>query len=222
MGTLTWRLVAIARNCWSGRGCKRSANGTSTYRLVVEQQPKRARMCGFGDKDRRPITPPPCVKLVVTDLQGKEVDVKYALRHLLPLFQKKKKKKLLVLTRHLYKARLNTGCSSSTSTYGTRTVPERLTSCGTRAARPPSHPRRRRRMGASRRAHPPLRISCRRTASHHTPARTWAGTGSQACRSTACLPGTARRHHPTAKRRSRDITPNVSTSPWWAVQVPRP
>ncbi|CAI4216723.1 unnamed protein product [Parascedosporium putredinis] len=25
-------------------------------KLVVEQQPKRARMCGFGDKDRRPIT----------------------------------------------------------------------------------------------------------------------------------------------------------------------
>lgn len=37
-------------------------------------------MCGFGDKDRRPITPPPCVKLVVTDLNGKEVDVKYVAR----------------------------------------------------------------------------------------------------------------------------------------------
>jgi len=47
------------------------------FRLVVEQQPKRARMCGFGDKDRRPITPPPCVRLIVTDLSGKEVDVKY-------------------------------------------------------------------------------------------------------------------------------------------------
>ncbi|KEZ44234.1 hypothetical protein SAPIO_CDS3176 [Scedosporium apiospermum] len=45
------------------------------YTLVVEQQPKRARMCGFGDKDRRPITPPPCVRLIVTDLSGKEVDV---------------------------------------------------------------------------------------------------------------------------------------------------
>ncbi|EHK26694.1 uncharacterized protein TRIVIDRAFT_167298 [Trichoderma virens Gv29-8] len=32
-------------------------------------------MCGFGDKDRRPITPPPCVRLVITDLAtGKEID----------------------------------------------------------------------------------------------------------------------------------------------------
>lgn len=35
----------------------------------------RARMCGFGDKDRRPITPPPCVRLIITDIiTGKEVD----------------------------------------------------------------------------------------------------------------------------------------------------
>ncbi|KAK0124698.1 hypothetical protein ONS95_009641 [Cadophora gregata] len=45
------------------------------YELFVMQQPKRARMCGFGDKDRRPITPPPCVQLVITDVaSGKEVD----------------------------------------------------------------------------------------------------------------------------------------------------
>ncbi|KAI0997770.1 Velvet complex subunit 2 [Podosphaera aphanis] len=45
------------------------------YQLLVVQQPQRARMCGFGDKDRRPITPPPCVKLIVTDLDtGKESD----------------------------------------------------------------------------------------------------------------------------------------------------
>ena len=44
------------------------------YDLVVEQQPIRARMCGFGDKDRRPITPPPCVRLVVYDTHtGQEV-----------------------------------------------------------------------------------------------------------------------------------------------------
>ena len=46
------------------------------YQLQVVQQPQRARMCGFGDKDRRPITPPPCVRLIVTDPKtGKEVDV---------------------------------------------------------------------------------------------------------------------------------------------------
>ncbi|KAH9902026.1 hypothetical protein F4778DRAFT_770840 [Xylariomycetidae sp. FL2044] len=45
------------------------------YRLEVVQQPLRARMCGFGDKDRRPITPPPCIRLVVMDkTTGKEVD----------------------------------------------------------------------------------------------------------------------------------------------------
>lgn len=47
------------------------------YSLHVEQQPDRARMCGFGDKDRRPITPPPCIKLIVTDvLTGRQLSVK--------------------------------------------------------------------------------------------------------------------------------------------------
>lgn len=44
------------------------------YELRAVQQPARARMCGFGDKDRRPITPPPCVELVVTDCRtGKRI-----------------------------------------------------------------------------------------------------------------------------------------------------
>ncbi|PHH63679.1 hypothetical protein CDD81_5551 [Ophiocordyceps australis] len=45
------------------------------YQLDVVQQPRRARMCGFGDKDRRPITPPPCVRLIITDATtGHEID----------------------------------------------------------------------------------------------------------------------------------------------------
>lgn len=40
--------------------------GDYRYTLQVDQQPQRARMCGFGDKDRRPITPPPCVRLIIT------------------------------------------------------------------------------------------------------------------------------------------------------------
>jgi len=49
-------------------------NGLS-YTLQINQQPDRARMCGFGDKDRRPITPPPCVRLVIADsATGKEAD----------------------------------------------------------------------------------------------------------------------------------------------------
>ena len=55
-----------------------TTDDTRLYRLVCVQQPRRARMCGFGDKDRRPITPPPCVRLIITDLTtGKEVDVKW-------------------------------------------------------------------------------------------------------------------------------------------------
>lgn len=49
-------------------------NDQYRFTLIVEQQPLRARMCGFGDKDRRPITPPPCVRLEIRDLRtGLEV-----------------------------------------------------------------------------------------------------------------------------------------------------
>jgi hypothetical protein len=41
--------------------------GNQVFKLEVGQQPVRARMCGFGDKDRRPLTPPPCVRLTITD-----------------------------------------------------------------------------------------------------------------------------------------------------------
>ena len=45
------------------------------FTLEVMQQPQRARMCGFGDKDRRPITPPPCIRLIVHSVKtGEEVD----------------------------------------------------------------------------------------------------------------------------------------------------
>ncbi|GAA6005708.1 hypothetical protein JCM10207_005302 [Rhodosporidiobolus poonsookiae] len=38
-----------------------------SYILEVVQQPVRARMCGFGDKDRRPISPPLIIKLSARD-----------------------------------------------------------------------------------------------------------------------------------------------------------
>ncbi|CAG8574693.1 4302_t:CDS:2 [Ambispora leptoticha] len=44
---------------------------TWKYEIVVAQQPVRARMCGFGDKDRRPISPAPVIQLIVKDGQGK-------------------------------------------------------------------------------------------------------------------------------------------------------
>ncbi|GAA5994697.1 velvet factor family protein [Rhodotorula paludigena] len=37
------------------------------YTVTVVQQPIRARMCGFGDKDRRPISPPLIVQLTAVD-----------------------------------------------------------------------------------------------------------------------------------------------------------
>ncbi|KAL6892031.1 velvet factor domain-containing protein [Trichoderma evansii] len=45
------------------------------YHLDVVQQPQRARMCGFGDKDRRAITPPPCIRVIITNIAtGKEIN----------------------------------------------------------------------------------------------------------------------------------------------------
>jgi hypothetical protein len=44
------------------------------YKLTVVQQPLHARMCGFGEKDRRPVDPPPIVKLNVFDATGQEYE----------------------------------------------------------------------------------------------------------------------------------------------------
>ncbi|PWN50313.1 hypothetical protein IE53DRAFT_369016 [Violaceomyces palustris] len=45
------------------------------YRLVIAQNPSRCRSCGFGDKDRRPLSPTLIVKLVITDAStGAEID----------------------------------------------------------------------------------------------------------------------------------------------------
>lgn len=43
------------------------------YQIIVVQSPSRARMCGFGDKDRRPLSPTLIVKLIITNLStGRE------------------------------------------------------------------------------------------------------------------------------------------------------
>ena len=69
---------------WEGRA----------WALEVVQQPVRARMCGFGDKvwfdsvhmytdakasqDRRPISPPPCIRLLIFDPKtGDEINYEY-------------------------------------------------------------------------------------------------------------------------------------------------
>ncbi|KAL1409541.1 hypothetical protein Q8F55_003525 [Vanrija albida] len=43
------------------------------YVLEVIQQPQRARACGFGDKDRRPLSPPPIIQLRIFDKMGKAI-----------------------------------------------------------------------------------------------------------------------------------------------------
>jgi hypothetical protein len=63
---------ALAAQTEEGPGSLSGNNGKYRFELRVEQQPQRARMCGFGDKDRRPITPPPCVRLLVFDLKTNE------------------------------------------------------------------------------------------------------------------------------------------------------
>ncbi|KAK0711496.1 velvet factor-domain-containing protein [Lasiosphaeris hirsuta] len=39
----------------------------SEYRIIVRQQPSAARSCGFGERDRRVIDPPPIVQLTIHD-----------------------------------------------------------------------------------------------------------------------------------------------------------
>ncbi|KAL0080504.1 hypothetical protein F4703DRAFT_1869020 [Phycomyces blakesleeanus] len=50
------------------------SNDERNFELVVVQQPLRARMCGFGDKDRRPISPPPILQLSIRTKDGQEIN----------------------------------------------------------------------------------------------------------------------------------------------------
>ncbi|RXK41275.1 hypothetical protein M231_01425 [Tremella mesenterica] len=62
-----------------------SAGGGWTYHLEVIQQPIRARACGFGDKDRRPLSPPPIIRLWVRTATGETVDPNHINVHFLIL-----------------------------------------------------------------------------------------------------------------------------------------
>ncbi|KAJ2156804.1 hypothetical protein GGF46_004946 [Coemansia sp. RSA 552] len=48
----------------------RTEGRVEKYDLAMAQHPVRARMCGFGEKDRRPLDPPPVVRLRVRDDRG--------------------------------------------------------------------------------------------------------------------------------------------------------
>ncbi|KAI0832638.1 velvet factor-domain-containing protein [Trametes gibbosa] len=49
--------------------------GDKLYSLEVVQHPIRARMCGFGDKDRRPLAPAAVAKMIVRRQDGSYADV---------------------------------------------------------------------------------------------------------------------------------------------------
>ncbi|KAI8879559.1 hypothetical protein K501DRAFT_325447 [Backusella circina FSU 941] len=53
----------------------RPSQSDKKYRLTVVQDPIRARCCGFGEKDRRPIDPPPIVELIAEDRSGKRIEL---------------------------------------------------------------------------------------------------------------------------------------------------
>ncbi|AEO58008.1 hypothetical protein MYCTH_2127031 [Thermothelomyces thermophilus ATCC 42464] len=54
---------------------------TSEYRITVRQQPLAARSCGFGERDRRVIDPPPIVQLTIHDPSLSEDEMARRLRH---------------------------------------------------------------------------------------------------------------------------------------------
>ncbi|WVO13220.1 hypothetical protein L204_100833 [Cryptococcus depauperatus] len=83
--------VANALDGWGSTGKRRrgearescsDSESVSESRSVTErlgrrgwQEPVRARACGFGNKDRRPLTPTPIVQLIIRDASGDAVDL---------------------------------------------------------------------------------------------------------------------------------------------------
>lgn len=63
-------------------GLDRSSTGPPIdYKLRIRQQPVAARSCGFGERDRRVIDPPPIVQLVIDGPQMTEEDRSEKLRY---------------------------------------------------------------------------------------------------------------------------------------------
>lgn len=51
------------------------------YEIIIVQQPLHARLCGFGEKDRRPIDPPPILEIVSKDDEHLPPDQRPPLGH---------------------------------------------------------------------------------------------------------------------------------------------
>ncbi|GAW21781.1 hypothetical protein ANO14919_113060 [Xylariales sp. No.14919] len=58
-----------------------SAAVTSTYRISIRQQPVAARSCGYGERDRRVIDPPPIIQMSIEDPTASEEDIRNRLTH---------------------------------------------------------------------------------------------------------------------------------------------
>ncbi|KKK19209.1 hypothetical protein P175DRAFT_0489354 [Aspergillus ochraceoroseus IBT 24754] len=58
----------------------RRASTASRYHLFIRQQPIAARACGAGDRDRRPVDPPPIVQMLLTDFDPSSEDDKNILQ----------------------------------------------------------------------------------------------------------------------------------------------
>ncbi|KAI1823072.1 hypothetical protein F4861DRAFT_531850 [Xylaria intraflava] len=58
-----------------------SAAVTSTYRISIRQQPLAARSCGYGERDRRVIDPPPIIQLSIEDPTASEEEIRHRLTH---------------------------------------------------------------------------------------------------------------------------------------------
>ncbi|KAI1104646.1 velvet factor-domain-containing protein [Jackrogersella minutella] len=56
------------------------AVASSTYTLKVRQQPVAARSCGFGERDRRVIDPPPIVQVFIEDPQASQEEIRAQLK----------------------------------------------------------------------------------------------------------------------------------------------
>ncbi|KAI0476701.1 hypothetical protein F4859DRAFT_58863 [Xylaria cf. heliscus] len=58
-----------------------SAAKTSIYRINIRQQPVAARSCGYGERDRRVIDPPPIIQMSIEDPTASEEEIRNRLTH---------------------------------------------------------------------------------------------------------------------------------------------
>lgn len=59
----------------------RTTTPASTYRINIRQQPVAARSCGYGERDRRVIDPPPIIQMSIEDPGATEDEIRYRLTH---------------------------------------------------------------------------------------------------------------------------------------------